>query len=213
MGVYRDIRLVSTASAVISYIVPQIFLTNKHWKVEVATYLQCKQGAKGNVTATLETGQTDTVEMECYRTGEQRVDLVLMVREELVKRWFPIGYGEHPMYNLTVRFDGEEQNEKTVEVGFRTAELVREKIGEEEESMFFRVNGIDIFARGTNMIPMDVFESRITTDDIDKLMETAVKGNQNIIRVWGGGLYQRDYFYQVADRLGLMVVLALRLDA
>lgn len=93
-----------------------------------------------------------------------------------------------------------------MEVGFRTAELVREKIGEDEESMFFRVNGIDVFIRGTNMIPMDVFESRMTEEDIDRLMDTAVKGNQNMIRVWGGGLYQRDYFYQVADRLGLLVV-------
>ena len=123
-----------------------------------------------------------------------------------MRRWFPVGYGQQPLYRLVVRFEGAEPSEKTVEVGFRTAELVREKIGEDEESMFFRVNGIDVFIRGTNMIPMDVFESRMTEEDIDRLMDTAVKGNQNMIHVWGGGLYQRDYFYQVADRLGLLVV-------
>lgn len=208
MGVYRDIRLVSTAAAVVSYVVPQIFLREKAWEVKVAAYLQCKQGATGEVVATLETGASARGALECFREGEARVDLVLTVPEASVRRWFPVGYGQQPLYRLVVRFEGTEPSEKTVEVGFRTAELVREKIGEDEESMFFRVNGIDVFIRGTNMIPMDVFESRMTEQDIDRLMDTAVKGNQNMIRVWGGGLYQRDYFYQVADRLGLLVVAA-----
>ena len=92
-------------------------------------------------------------------------------------------------------------------VGFRTADLIREKIGDDEESMFFRVNDIDVFARGSNLIPMDVFESRISDEDIAVLLDAAVKGNQNVIRVWGGGLYQRDSFYDIADRLGLLVTL------
>ena len=56
---------------------------------------------------------------------------------------------------------------KSVRIGFRTADLIREKIGDDEESMFFRINDIDVFIRGSNFIPMDVFESRMTEDDID----------------------------------------------
>ena len=52
---------------------------------------------------------------------------------------------------------------------------------------------------------MDVFESRMTQDDIDIMLTNAVKGNQNMIRIWGGGIYQRDYLYEVADRMGLLV--------
>lgn len=205
VGIYRNIELVSTPSAVISFVVPQIFLTkDQNWDVQVAAYLQCKEGAEGEVTATLETGVAASGLLHCHRDGEERVDLRFTVPGDSVKRWFPVGYGEHPLYKLTVAF---EDSEKTVSVGFRTADLIREKIGDDEESMFFRVNDIDVFARGSNFIPMDVFESRISDEDIAVLLDAAVKGNQNVIRVWGGGLYQRDSFYDIADRLGLLVTL------
>ena len=64
-------------------------------------------------------------------------------------------------------FEGKEQDMKSVQIGFRTADLIREKIGADEESMFFRINDIDVFIRGSNFIPMDVFESRISEHDID----------------------------------------------
>ena len=76
---YRDIRLVSTAAAVVSYVVPQIFLREKAWEVKVAAYLQCKQGATGEVVATLETGASARGALECFRDGEARVDLLVTV--------------------------------------------------------------------------------------------------------------------------------------
>lgn len=167
MGIYRDISLVSTSSAVISYITPQVFLKGKNWTIQTAVYLQCRRNTKGKVTLSLETGITSETEVDCVATGEQRVDLTMNVPVASVEKWYPIGYGEHPLYKLTAVYEGTDRNEKTVSIGFRTTELVTEPIGEDEESMFFRINGIDIFIRGVNFIPMDVFESRMKEEDID----------------------------------------------
>ena len=84
-----------------------------------------------------------------------------------VKRWYPVGYGEQPLYKLTATYCGNEDMKKSVNIGFRTTQLVTEPIGSDEESMFFRINDIDIFIRGVNFIPMDVFESRMKNEDID----------------------------------------------
>ena len=159
--------MVSTSAAVISYITPQIFLEGKNWEVKTAVYLQCRRNSKGKVTLSLETGIQSTVEVDCVSSGEQRVDLLLNVPVDIVKRWYPVGYGDHPTYKLTAVYEGEERDEKSVNVGFRTTQLITEPIGEDEESMFFRINDIDIFIRGVNFIPMDVFESRIKEHDIE----------------------------------------------
>lgn len=146
VGIFRDISLVSTSSAVISFVTPQVFFNKDHWDVRIAAYLMCKRDAQGPVTASLD-GLPFTTEttLFCEKDGEQRVDLDLSIPENAVKRWFPVGYGEHPTYGLTVSFGSEA---KTVHIGFRTAELIREKIGEDEESMYFRINDIDVFIRG-----------------------------------------------------------------
>ena len=168
MGIYRDISLVSTDSAVVSLITPQVMMDEqKNWSVKVAVYLQCKRNTQGRVKVSIEDIVSESVMVDCLKDGEHRVDVTLSVPSTAVKRWYPVGYGEHPTYELRVVFEGKEQDMKSVQIGFRTADLIREKIGADEESMFFRINDIDIFIRGSNFIPMDVFESRISEHDID----------------------------------------------
>lgn len=147
VGIFRDISLVSTASAVISFVTPQIFFSKDHWDVKIAAYLMCKRDGQGPVTAVLDgfPFKAETT-LFCEKDGEQRVDLDLQIPENAVKRWFPVGYGDHPTYGLTVSFGSEAS--KTVQIGFRTADLIREKIGDDEESMYFRINDIDVFIRG-----------------------------------------------------------------
>ena len=149
MGIYRDIRLVSTPAAVISYVTPQVTLNQQsEWEVRVAVYLQCKRNTRGRVVVSLEDLASATAELDCLQDGEQRVDVMMKVAEKAVNRWYPVGYGEHPTYTLTTVFEGEEMDQKEVQIGFRTADLITEKIGDDEESMYFRINGIDVFIRG-----------------------------------------------------------------
>jgi beta-mannosidase len=117
------------------------------------------------------------------------------------KLWWPNGHGEQPLYTLTTLLDGE----KTVRrVGLRKLEWIVEKDAI-DHCFKVRVNGRDITAMGANWIPADAIPSRITPAVVRDLLESAKAVNMNMIRVWGGGQYEPDYFYELCDELGLMV--------
>ncbi|MCX5513224.1 beta-mannosidase [Kaistia algarum] len=115
--------------------------------------------------------------------------------------WWPAGHGEQPLHEAVVTIPGDRAVRR---IGFRTLEVVTEK-DEAGASMIFRVNGIDIFAKGANWIPADALPSAITEDRVRALLSAAVEANMNMIRVWGGGFYEFDLFYDLCDELGLLV--------
>jgi beta-mannosidase len=95
-------------------------------------------------------------------------------------------------------------------VGLRTIELVQEDMpvnsdGKGGKSFYFKVNDVPVYAKGSNFIPADVFAPRVTDDYLDEILTSAVDSNQNMVRVWGGGTYQVDSFYDLADEKGLLI--------
>ncbi|PYE86737.1 beta-mannosidase [Phyllobacterium leguminum] len=117
------------------------------------------------------------------------------------KLWWPAGSGEQHLYPLKIHLGGLTE---TRQIGLRHIELVTEP-DEAGNRFFFRVNGREIFCRGANWIPQDALPSRITPEATAGLLQSAVDANMNMIRVWGGGFYEPDWFYDLCDRLGLMV--------
>ncbi|MCA9730656.1 glycoside hydrolase family 2 protein, partial [candidate division KSB1 bacterium] len=119
--------------------------------------------------------------------------------------WWPNGLGDQPLYNLTfsVKAGGSEVSD-TVRFGIRQIELVREKdsIG---ESFFFRINGVPFFAKGANYIPQDNFPARVTDEKYRQTIQNAVDANMNMLRVWGGGIYEKDIFYDLCDENGILI--------
>lgn len=120
--------------------------------------------------------------------------------------WFPAGMGAQPLYEVRVTlFAGEtELDAQTKRIGLRTLRLIRERddIG---ESFYFAANGIPFFAKGANWIPADTFVTRLTRADYQRLLLAACDVNMNMLRVWGGGIYEPDVFYDLCDELGLCV--------
>lgn len=119
--------------------------------------------------------------------------------------WWPNGYGPQSMYELraVVRMQGDEEQANR-DVGFRTLELRREKdVG--GTGFAFVVNGVPIFAKGASVVPIDVFPMRITRDRVERMLTAARDVNMNMVRIWGGGIYEPDFFYEICDKLGLMV--------
>jgi beta-mannosidase len=116
------------------------------------------------------------------------------------QRWWPVGYGPHPLYTVTASLQGPDNDSVTKRTGLRTVELIRK-----DGSFGFRINGVPIFAKGANLIPFDMFPARVTAAQQRRILDSAVAANMNMVRVWGGGYYPDDAFYDIADQLGLMV--------
>jgi beta-mannosidase len=121
------------------------------------------------------------------------------------KLWWPAGLGPQHLYDLSVSLDVDGATHTHArKVGLRRVELVREP-DEEGESFVFHVNGRPVFCRGANWIPADSFVPRVSPDDYERLVTMAADANMNMLRVWGGGIYERPEFYEACDRLGIMV--------
>jgi beta-mannosidase len=122
------------------------------------------------------------------------------------QRWFPAGYGAQPLYTVKATLTDGTTTIDTAQrrTGLRTVELRREKDAA-GRGFAFVVNGIPVFAKGANLIPFDMFPARVPESQIRTVMAGARDANMNMIRVWGGGYYLDDAFYDIADQMGLMV--------
>ena len=120
--------------------------------------------------------------------------------------WWPNGYGEQNLYTVTVALKdaGVTVDEMTKKIGLRTITLTRKK-DEWGESFSHCVNGVDIFAMGADYIPEDNYLGRITPDRTRKLLSDCRMTNFNTIRIWGGGFFPSDEFYDICDEMGFIV--------
>ncbi len=121
--------------------------------------------------------------------------------------WWPNGMGAQPLYDLQVTLlddAGQTLDATTRRVGLRTLELSQQP-DEFGQSFRFRVNGRDVFCKGVNWIPCDVFPSRISDQTYRHLLDSAADSGMNMIRVWGGGIYEDERFYDLCDERGLMI--------
>lgn len=135
-----------------------------------------------------------------------RNELEMPVEIAAPERWFPNGYGPHPLYTfeagLTV--DGALADVRTVRTGLRSVELRREP-DEWGRSFTFVINGIPVFAKGANVIPFDSFPTRVTEAQYRRVLGSAQACHMNMVRHWGGGYYETDTFYNLCDEMGIMV--------
>ena len=119
--------------------------------------------------------------------------------------WWPNGAGEQKFYTAEFDVNGEKIVKK---IGLRKVEVLNEKTvrdGKDELSLVFRVNGRRLFMKGANWIPCSAYENEQTPERYRNLLESARLANMNMIRVWGGGQYEKDVFYDTCDELGIMI--------
>lgn len=135
--------------------------------------------------------------------GENNISELFEIKNP--KLWWPNGYGEPYLYSFTAKINSESLNwEQNYSIGFRTIELERKKdsIG---ESFSFLVNKIPVYIKGANYIPQDAFPSNTTEADHEQLLSLVKSAHMNMLRIWGGGIYESDEFYNLCDKLGIMV--------
>ena len=136
--------------------------------------------------------------------------VVVDVRVPDAQLWWPRGYGDQPLYPVeVVLLDSEAETATPLDdwrgrIGFRTVSL--DTTPDADGTPFtLSINGTPVFARGVNWIPDDCFPSRITAQRYAERLDQAAAANVNLIRVWGGGIYESDHFYDRCDELGLLV--------
>lgn len=133
------------------------------------------------------------------RPGENRIEGFFTCTG--VERWWPAGEGGQKLYPVNILVG---EDETAVQTGFRSLEVITRE-DDAGLSMSFRINGRDIFCKGANWIPLDALPSRQTEDRYEYLLKSMVEANMNMVRIWGGGQYEQDIFYELCDRLGIMI--------
>ncbi|CAN7344752.1 beta-mannosidase [Neorhizobium tomejilense] len=197
LGLYGEIALKRLETARIEHIVTS--QRHEAGAVDLIVTVTLYAERQGVLPVFLSLGE-ERVRLDCgVRAGEIAVTHVFHIEEP--EFWWPSGSGEQALYQLTV---GTPTEAITRQIGIRTAELLTDP--DEAGSRFaFRINGREIFCRGANWIPADALFSLSSREKTEDLLRSAVDANMNMIRVWGGGFYEPDWFYDLCDELGLMV--------
>ena len=196
-GIYGNLSLVGHNEARIEHVVTRQIHSKAACIVEVTTELVARRSGKTAVRVTFN-GETKET-MVAVAAGTTLTTTRFEVKNP--KLWWPAGYGAQPLYDLTVATPDEVRTKK---LGLRTME-VRSEPDEVGISMVLAVNGVDIFCKGSNWIPMDAMPGRNSRERYSQLLGDARLANMNMIRIWGGGHYEREDFYELCDELGLMV--------
>jgi beta-mannosidase len=120
--------------------------------------------------------------------------------------WWPNGMGTHVLYNCRARLLVHKRlvDQAQTRIGLRSLEL-RQQPDQWGKSFEFIINGVPVFAKGGNWIPADSFPSRISTGKYRYLLQSVRDANMNMLRVWGGGIYENDDFYDLCDEMGILV--------
>ncbi|GAA0290543.1 beta-mannosidase [Gracilibacillus halotolerans] len=202
LGIWKDVELVAWSSNRIE----DIAISQQHETDRV--YLDIKlEAQQSNHTLTWDIAITDPNGEELNAsidTSDKRVVLPVTIGNP--KIWWPVGYGEQPLYDVTIRLsDGDTiYDERKMKIGLRTIQVRHEK-DEWGKSFEFIVNGVALFMKGANYIPEDNLLPRTSKQRTERLIQDCLRANFNMIRVWGGGHYPHDDFYELCDESGILV--------
>jgi beta-mannosidase len=204
MGIWKDVKLQGWSKAKIeNYTFHQLSVDSAEARLMLDLEIQSRVDRAFQLEV-LHKGRKFIDQTMQLHTGNNRIQLPFIFSNP--KLWWPNGMGDQPLYNFEIRLiDGNKPlDHKQLKTGFRQIELVTEpdSVG---ESFYFKVNGKAVFAKGANYIPEDNFLNRTSRSKTRKLLSDAAAVNMNMIRVWGGGIYPEDYFYEIADSLGLLI--------
>lgn len=205
MGIWRDIRLEGFSGARLC----DVFLRQKHSNgsatVSAEVVVDHWSGPPPTARMKIRSPAGESWEAEVGRPGLSTTLSVEIARPQL---WRPNGLGGQPLYDADVFLErgGAVLDRRRFRVGLRTIEL-RRAPDDWGESFEFVVNGEPMFAKGANWIPPDAFIPRADGDGgrLEQLLRAAAAANQNMLRVWGGGVYESERFYDLCDRLGILV--------
>lgn len=198
-GIWKDVRLSFWNQAKLEAVkIEKVKITDKKAELAIHTEIFTEKGGKYTVAVN---GNVHTFSL---KQGPNTILVPYQIQNP--KLWQPNGWGEPNLYNIKISIQKETKLicEKTERIGLRTIELVQDKDAK-GKSFYFKVNGQPMYAKGTNWIPGDSFSPRITKEKYRKLIRDCKEAHMNMIRIWGGGIYEDDEFYKACDENGILV--------
>ena len=178
-------------------------LTDANAKLEAQVKIEVAQARKGRLLV-YQDDELLTEKAVNLEPGVQQENFEINIKNPI--RWWSWDLGKPHLYNLrtVLEFDGEIADTDECKLGLRTIRIVQEP-DEKGSSFYFELNGVRLFAKGANYIPNDVFIPRVTRAQYGRVLGSAVAANMNMVRVWGGGFYEEEVFYNLCDEMGLLV--------
>ena len=204
VGIWKPVKLVGWNEARLenAYVVTQSVDANK---AKLMLHLEVENEMDGDFEVGVSTGST-TLTSRSLSLSKGPQHTVLPITLDNPQLWWPNEMGEQPLYDFEVRLlkDGQLLDSKTFKSGIKTFEMVDEpdSIG---RAFYFKVNGVPMYAKGANYVPEEMIETWINADNTLRLLRMAKDAHFNMLRVWGGGIYPSDDFFNICDSLGILV--------
>lgn len=209
-GIWRPVTLRFYDVATISdYHVEQLSLTNEVAKLsnELVINHIIPHDTPAKVKINVSLGEAPVSEVTQEITLQPGINRIVLPAEiSHPERWMPNGWGEPTLYRFSAQVVCGERvvAEQSHRIGLRTVRVVNEK-DKDGESFYFEVNGVPMFAKGANYIPQDALLPNVTAERYRTLFRDMKEANMNMVRVWGGGTYEDNLFYALADENGILV--------
>ncbi|MCG2609934.1 glycoside hydrolase family 2 protein [Flavobacterium sp. SM15] len=198
-GIWKKVQLCFSNSAAIQNVkFEQKSLTDAKAELVFITSVNCLKSGNYNLKI------NDKIQVVSLKKGTNQVKVDYEISNP--KRWWTNGLGQAYLYPFQVSLQKNNQtiDQRSLSVGLRTLELVQEK-DKTGKSFYFKLNGVPVFMKGANVIPPDSFIPRANDSVYKSIVKNAVEANMNMLRVWGGGVYGDDAFYEECDKKGILV--------
>jgi len=198
-GIWRPVYIEAWNDARINFVHTQIkLLDQKRAEVNIEAEVQVSKPQRYTLAINEQTQEYDLKE------GRQVLKMTYAIANPIL--WWPNGLGDAHLYDLEIKLlqKGQLLDKNQQKVGLRTIELINEadSIG---TSFYFKVNGVPVFMKGANYIPQDIFTGNFNKEKYKNLLQKVQSANMNMLRVWGGGIYENDLFYDLCDEYGILV--------
>ncbi|XP_018802797.1 PREDICTED: beta-mannosidase-like [Bactrocera latifrons] len=222
MGIWKTIALEYYEVAILRVVDIAVVPNTTHWIMDVHAFFDTNLSYDffGNITLfapDLLDENPHEVGLKTISYQAAKVTFEVPVPKESVKLWWPNGYGDPNLYPIFVSANcwaktekpqlmAKTISEKLVYIGFRTVGLVEDPEEGQGRTFYFKVNDVPIFIKGATYLPVDILPEKYDdAEAVEYILRSAHEANMNMIRVWGGGLYESKTFYDTADKLGLLV--------